>query len=526
MSVPAWLKRAVFYQIYPQSFFDSNADGIGDLAGIEAKLDYLGELGVNAIWINPCYESPFRDAGYDVTDHMRVASRYGDNGALEHLIRAAHGRDIRVCLDLVPGHTSDRHPWFVESSRPEANPLSDRYVWTRSPWVTSDGDLRFISGTTDRSGAFAVNFFAHQPALNYGFAEPRRGYQQHHEAPGPVATRAALKEIMAFWLDRGVDGFRVDMAGSLVKGDPYGIGIRRVWREIRDWLDANYEDRVLIAEWGEPERAIDAGFDVDFMLHFGVAGYDALFFGPDSRFPRSERPCYFDAAGAGDFRRFWEAFSFQHARTRGRGYIAIPSSNHDFQRPSVGRESTDLKVIYTFLLTWPQVPFIYYGDEIGMRYLADLPSKEGGYERTGSRTPMQWDDSSLAGFSTSDPQRSYLPIDPADDRPTVAAARADPTSLWHHVERLIYLRVTEPELDPDASVELLADGDGTGYPLVYRRGESLVVAINPGSHPHEVRLARTGDAEPVLARHCRVSHEPDGWILHIGSRGYGIFSTR
>lgn len=524
MSTPAWLKQAVFYQVYPQSFFDSNADGIGDLEGIVTKLDYLTELGVNALWINPCFESPFRDAGYDVSNYLSVASRYGDNAALERLVAEAHRRDIRVCLDLVAGHTSDQHPWFIESSRPETNEYSDRYIWTHSPWFTVDGDLRFISGTTDRTGAFAINFFAHQPALNYGFGEPNRSYQQGYDEPGPCATRAALKEVMAFWLDRGVDGFRVDMAASLVKRDPYGIHIRRLWRDVRQWLDANYTERVLIAEWGEPERAIDAGFDVDFMLHFGVPGYDALFFGPESRFPPGRTACYFDASAEGDFRRFWETFSFQHERIRGKGYLSIPSGNHDIQRPSVGRDRADLKVIQTFLLTWPQVPFLYYGDEIGMRYLADLPSKEGGYERTGSRTPMQWDDSALAGFSGAPEQLSHLPIDPSPERPTVAAQRADEDSLWHHVERLIYLRQTEPDLLPDAPIELLSEGNG--YPLVYRRGETLLIAINPGSHTHEVRLERTGDAEPVLAYHCRVGHEDSGWILHIGARGYGIFGIR
>ena len=524
MSTPGWLKQAVFYQVYLQSFFDSNADGIGDLDGVVAKLDYLTDLGINALWISPCFESPYRDAGYDVSDYLSVAPRYGDNAALERLVAEAHRRDIRVCLDLVAGHTSDQHPWFVESSRPESNELSDRYIWTRSAWSTADEDLSFISGTTDRNGAFAINFFAHQPALNYGFGEPIRGYQQGYDAPGPRATRAALREVMAFWLDRGVDGFRVDMAASLVKRDPHGIYIRRLWREVREWLDANYADRVLIAEWGEPERAVDAGFHVDFMLHFGVPGYDALFFGPECRFPPGRRECYFDASAQGDFQRFCEAFSFQHERTRSRGYLSIPSGNHDFQRPSSGRDSADLKVIQTFLLTWPQVPFLYYGDEIGMRYLADLPSKEGGYERTGSRTPMQWDDSALAGFSAAAEQLSDLPIDPSPDRPNVAAQRADKDSLWHHVERLIYLRQTEPDLLPDAPVELLSEGNG--YPLVYRRGETLLIALNPGSQPHEVRLERTGDAATVLAYHCRVSHDERGWILHIGARGYGIFGIR
>ncbi|NJN50611.1 MAG: glycosylase [Gammaproteobacteria bacterium] len=460
MNAPAWLERAVFYQIYPQSFFDANDDGIGDLAGIEAKLDYLTDLGVNALWINPCYASPFLDAGYDVVDHVRIDPRYGTNADMERLLAAAHARDIRVCLDLVAGHTADAHPWFEASCAPEPNALSDRYVWTNNPWVKRDGELDFISGTTDRSGAYAINFFAHQPALNYGFAQPVRSYQQAMDAPGPRATKAALLEIMAYWLDRGVDGFRVDLAGSLVKGDPEHVGIRRLWREVTQWLRERYDDRVLIAEWGRPELAIDAGFDVDFLLHVGTPGYDALLLGPATFPPRRTHP-YFDDEARGDFATFLRSFDFHQQQIRGRGYIAIPSSNHDMSRPSHGRDVADLMVLYTFLLTWPHVPFIYYGDEIGMRYVAEQPSKEGGYQRTGSRTPMQWDASPSAGFTRH--ANPYLPVDSQSGRPDVATQRDQKDSLWHHVNRLIYLRSTERDLMASASLELLTDAS-PGYP--------------------------------------------------------------
>ena len=246
-----WLKRAVFYQIYPQSFFDSNDDGIGDLNGIRAKLDYIQLLGVNALWINPCFKSPFKDAGYDISDYYRIAPRYGSKKDLIRLIREVHQRDIRIFLDLVPGHTSDQHPWFKASARPEINPFTDRYIWTRNPWISSDGDLKFITGTSDRMGAYAVNFFSHQPALNYGFAKPEKDYQQGLDHPGPRATRQELKKIMKFWLDLGVDGFRVDMAYSLIKKDPEALANRQMWLEIRQWMDTLYSDRILISEWGQ-----------------------------------------------------------------------------------------------------------------------------------------------------------------------------------------------------------------------------------------------------------------------------------
>jgi maltose alpha-D-glucosyltransferase/alpha-amylase len=522
VSQPQWLTRAVFYQIYPQSFYDADGDGVGDLAGIEAKLDYLAELGVNALWLNPCFESPFKDAGYDVSDYCRIAPRYGTNESFEALVAAVHARDMRLCLDLVAGHTSDQHPWFAASARDERNEFTDRYVWTDDPWVTRDDELDFISGNSARAGAYAINFFAHQPALNYGFGATTRGYQQRPDAPGPRATVAALQDIMRFWLDRGVDGFRVDMAASLVKRDPHAIAVRRLWREIRDWLDANYRDRVLISEWGNPELAIDAGFHVDFMLfHSGLAGYDALVLAPET-FPPRRDAAYFARAGNGDFGRFWQAFEFQTRRIGDRGLISLPSSNHDCSRPRLGRDYADLKVLYVFLLTWPQVPFIYYGDEIGMRYVADTPNREGAFQRAGSRTPMQWDAAPLAGFSTNPDATPYLPLDPSPDRPTVAAQRADRNSLWHHVERLVYLRVTEGDLAADAPLELIA----TGYPLVYRRGSSLIVAINPGETTHSVQLPPLGDAAPVLAEHCHVSHTPGGWQLRIGARGYGVFTVR
>ncbi len=328
---------------------------------------------------------------------------------------------------------------------------------------------------------------------------------------------------MKFWLDLGVDGFRVDLAGSLVKHDPHRIGIRRLWREIRTWLDDNYRDRVLIAEWGNPEIAIDAGFHADFMQHVGVPGYDALLLGPDRSRKRAARRTS-TAAGGGDFRRFWTAFDFQQQRVAGRGLISLPSSNHDFVRAGTGREPADLKVLFTFLLTWPHLPCIYYGDEIGMRCVRGLTSKEGGFERTGSRTPMQWDDSPLAGFSTNPAATPYLPIDPLPDRPTVAAQRADRDSLWHHVERLIYLRVTESDLAADAPLVVLNGPHPAIRSYIARRRADR--RHQPRSRqPHRLAAASR-------RRRCRaVASLPgdplaNGWALRVGARGYGVFTVR
>ena len=210
MAVPAWLADAVLYQIYPQSFADSNGDGIGDLNGIESKLDYLAWLGVNTVWLNPCFASPMRDAGYDVSDYYAIDPRYGSRDDLAKLVDSASRKGIRVLLDLVAGHTSDQHEWFVRSAD---DPADHRYVWAdrQAPG--------FQPSPGRRQGFYLPNFFPVQPALNFGYgrmndAEP---WRQPVDAPGPRENRQALRDIMDYWLGTGIAGFRVDMASSLVK---------------------------------------------------------------------------------------------------------------------------------------------------------------------------------------------------------------------------------------------------------------------------------------------------------------------
>ena len=196
------------------------------------RLDYIRDLGCNALWINPCFDSPFKDAGYDVRDYLKVAPRYGTNDDLVALFDAAHRRDMHVLLDLVPGHTSEEHPWFRISSRPESNQYSDRYIWTDS-WISGADGLPFIGGETPRNGTYVLNFFKCQPALNYGFAHPERPWQMGTDSPAATGTRQAMIDIMRFWLSQGCDGFRVDMANSLVKNDDAGkTATIAAWRDI------------------------------------------------------------------------------------------------------------------------------------------------------------------------------------------------------------------------------------------------------------------------------------------------------
>ncbi len=205
-----WLEDAVFYNIYPQSFYDSNDDGIGDLNGITEKLDYVKDMGFNAIWLNPFYESSFRDAGYDVTDFYKVAERYGTIQDFENLCMKAHELDIKVCIDLVAGHTSLECEWFKQSAQVEVNEYTNRYIWTPSWDNVYNGQC--IAGYSDRNGCYMKNYYYCQPALNYGFAQiDEPDWQLPPDHPDCLATKAALIDIMEYWLGKGCDGFRVDM---------------------------------------------------------------------------------------------------------------------------------------------------------------------------------------------------------------------------------------------------------------------------------------------------------------------------
>lgn len=494
-SKPAWLEDAVFYEIYPQSFYDTNGDGIGDLPGVIAKLDYIQSLGVTAIWLNPCFDSPFFDAGYDVADYYKVAPRYGSNDDLKQLFEQAHRRGLRVLLDLVVGHTSIECAWFKESCKAERNEYTDWYIWNDNPWQWDEPGFHVVHGYADRHGNYLTNFFYSQPALNFGFArpDPRKPWQQPVDAPGPQRVRQEVKNIMRFWLEMGADGFRVDMAGSLVKNDPGQVETARFWRWIRDWLDAEFPEAVMVSEWSNPPVAIaQGGYHMDFTLHFGSRGYTSLLRKPDSRGPGADPYSFsfFDRSGHGNIREFMDEYLRHYEQTVGKGHIAIPTGNHDINpRLAKNRDWDDLELFYLFQMTMPGTPYIYYGDEIGMQTL-DLPSKEGGYARTGSRTPMQWDEGPNAGFSTAQAGSLYLPVDERPNRPTVAAQERDANSLLNRVRQLVQMRRSQPALQASGSLKIVY-AEGGKLPLVYLReksGEKILVAINPAALPAEVYL--------------------------------------
>lgn len=471
--MPKWLDQAIFYEIYPQSFLDTNADGIGDLNGVIRKLDYIRDLGCNALWLNPCFVSPFGDAGYDVADYYTVAPRYGTNEDLKRLFREAHRRDMHVLLDLVPGHTSWDHPWFRESCKAERNAFTDRYIWTDSIW-NSPENLACIRGISERDGSCVTNFFSHQPALNYGFYEVTQPWQQPMDAEGPLATREAMKDVMRFWLQMGCDGFRVDMAGSLVKNDPESKGTIRLWQDIRAFLDREFPEAAMVSEWGEPDKSLQGGFHMDFLLQFGPSHYNDLF--------RCAEP-FFSSRGKGDASAFVQKYLENYEKSERKGLMCIPSGNHDMCRLAHTLHGEELKIAFAFLLSMPGAPFLYYGDEIGMHYVEGLKSVEGGYERTGARTPMQWDRTTNAGFSAAPREKLYIRQDDRPGCPTVEAQMAEEGSLWREIQRLITVRKAHPALQSNGEIEFVFC-EKRAYPLAYVRtggGEKLLILLNPSN---------------------------------------------
>jgi len=331
-------------------------------------------------------------------------------------IAEAGRRGIRVLLDLVAGHTSVKHPWFQASAGDSGD---DRYIWS------DRAGPGFVPSPGRRPGYYLKNFFDEQPALNFGYARAAEAepWRQPPGAPGPQANRDALCQIMAYWLDRGVAGFRVDMAYSLVKDDPDFAATAALWAELRAWVQARYPDAVLLPENDyrvTPGLGVRAGFDADFFLVIEEA--HGLLFNNGGAGTLPTRPehrgCYFDASAPdpdttlGGFLRLWEE---HQAGSGGRRLVVLPTADHDFSRLATApRTAAELGAAFAFLLTWGSIPSIYYGDEIGLRYLTGLPDHEGsrwspGFNRAGCRTPMQWDASlPNAGFSTAPAERLYL----------------------------------------------------------------------------------------------------------------------
>ncbi len=457
-------KDCIFYEIYPNSFLDTNGDGFGDLNGIISKLDYIQQLGCNAIWLNPIYDSPFKDGGYDVRDQYKVSSRFGTNEDLKKLINEMHDRGMRLFLDLVPGHMSIENKEFLRSAENTPNEYYDLFIWNDNPWALENG-YRLISGCYDRNGCYMVNFFAHQPAINYGFNKIeypswQKSYKETKQG------KEYLESIMKYWLSYDIDGFRVDMADSLVKNDTKDKdGTVELWQEIRsDLRKDGTKEFYMTSEWSLPHESLKAGFDSDFCLDWQTNCTHRLWRQKEDGF---ESPL-FHKYNEELYSLFLENFNYWISswKKNKQGRISFISGNHDTTRIANFLNIEELKLAYLFLLTMPGVPYIYYGDEIGMHADLSLPSFEGGFQRTGSRTPMRWNKEKNAGFSVAD--KTFLPTNEADS--TVEEEIKDKNSLWNVIHSLIEIRKNSDELRSD-EFELLDNK------IAYKRGKTLV-AIN------------------------------------------------
>lgn len=532
---PSWLKQAIFYQIYPQSYKDSNNDGIGDIQGIIGQLDYIKWLGVNAIWINPCFESAYKDAGYDVIDYYKVGKRYGTNEDLQRLFAEAHKRQIRVCLDLVPGHTSIESPWFRASQRKEKNEYTDRYIWTNDS--TLKPTKKFVSGHFERNGAYLKNFFDCQPALNYGYAnpDPAHPWEQPVTAEGPRKNKEEIMKIIDFWMDKGCDGFRVDMAHSLIKNDKDWVETDKFWHDVRLHMQQRHPEGILLSEWGDPSQSLKAGFTMDFIFQTSNSGYTQLFYNMIGK--KIVDSSYFDLRGLGDPTIFANNLAMQlKAAKEYEGYICVPTTNHDRQRPCCRARDTapQLKTVMALLFTLPTVPLVYYGDEIGMKYREGLPPKEGSVtviNRAGSRTPMQWGKGINAGFSKASPEQLYLPVDTMANFPNVETEKNDPSSLLSFTRTMIKIKKTNSALATNGQIRFLLCKKMT-YPLVYERkskDETIIVVINPSNKAEDLFVNYTGKISKIVpivqSPSCKLSYA--GGKLHILSTAvsYGLYKV-
>ncbi len=513
--MPNWLKSAVFYEIYPNSFCDANGDGYGDLVGITSKLDYVKSLGANAIWLNPIYDSPFMDGGYDVRDYFKVSSRFGTEKDFDFFIATAHAKGLKVILDLVPGHTSEQNADFLRSAEATENEMYDRFIWTKGEWSFPEG-FKAIGGRHNRQGNYIVNFYSTQPSLNYGFNRiDDPSWQMPCDCEAAKKTREWLKSVMRFWLERGADGFRVDMADSLVKNDGERCEkpkTSEIWRDIRNMLDSEYPDAVLISEWADPQ-AIRAGFHADFMLDHHGNPYNLLVRAEEEEGVYS----YFDKDGRGDAAKIADGFKAWYDAVKGDGYIAMISCNHDTPRLAPQYSQDTLKIIYATLFTLPCVPFIYYGDEIGMKYIKGLPSVECGFARTGSRTPMQWDTSANAGFSSA--EKTFLPTE-IDKTVNVAAQEKDKKSLLNFLRSLFAFRKNSDALLSRDLEFIHAVG---AEPLVYKRGK-LVCVVNPRSVKQSVQTTLDPKTKSVFSvgKEAKIKKG----VIDVPPQSFTVFETK
>jgi alpha-glucosidase len=526
-----WWQTGIIYQIYPRSFQDSNRDGVGDLRGIIHRLPYLVELGIDAIWLSPIFKSPMADFGYDIADYIDVDPLFGDLADLDSLIDAAHRSQLKIILDLVPNHTSDQHPWFVESKASRNNPKRDWFIW-RDPAAEGAAPNNWLSefgGSAWEFDASTNQYYYHtflsaQPDLNW--RNP--------------AVRSAIHEVMRFWLRRGIDGFRVDAVWYLLKdnqfrdnpvnpdyrsgGLPRDALIPLYTADLPEVHDAisgmrqvlnEFSDRVLLGEIYLPIERLMAYYGRDLGgVHF---------------------PYNFALLTAK-----WNALSL--AKLIEEYEAALPSGgwpnwvlgNHDRPRLATRIGLEQVRVAAMLLMTLRGTPTLYYGDEIGMEQVAILPEQVRdpfernvpgiGIGRDGCRTPMQWDATEFAGFSDADP---WLPVADNFREVNIASSRNDIRSLYSLYRRLICLRRKHDALTRGAYNPLLKSENI----LLFRRdhsNERVLIALNMGSEPFAISTLGESLSGRVLLSSVaqREGEQVSGTIDLSGNEGLLVLVDR
>ncbi|HYV38541.1 MAG TPA: maltose alpha-D-glucosyltransferase [Gemmataceae bacterium] len=446
-----WYKDAIFYEVYVRGFYDSNGDGNGDLPGLTAKLDYLSDLGVNCLWLMPIMGSPLKDDGYDVSDFRAIHPSLGTTEDFEKLTAAAHQRSIRIITDLVLNHTSDQHPWFLEARRDPSSPKRDYYVW--SDTTDRYQDARIIFSDTEHSNwswdtvakqHYWHRFYSHQPDLN--FDNP--------------AVRQEMLSVMTYWLDRGIDGFRVDAVPYLFEREgTNGENLPETHafcKDLRRFLDEHYPGTVLLAEANQWPRDLLPYFaDGDeFHMAFNFPLMPRLFMAlrREQAWPiieiMDQMPTIPSACQWALFLRNHDELTLEMVSNEDRDYMYNEYAKDSRMRLNLGIRRrlaplmdhcrSKMELMSSMVLSLAGSPVLYYGDEIGMGdniFLGD---------RNGVRTPMQWSGDRNAGFSRADPSQLYQPVllDPIChyQAVNVESQLRSPTSLLQGLRRLIRVR--------------------------------------------------------------------------------------
>ncbi|MEV1199867.1 maltose alpha-D-glucosyltransferase [Microbispora rosea] len=509
-----WYKRAVFYEVLIRGFADSNGDGTGDIRGLIEKLDYLQWLGIDCLWLLPLYESPLKDGGYDISDYMKILPDFGDLGDFIRLVDEAHKRGIRVIADLVMNHTSDQHPWFQASRHDPEGPYGDFYVWSDTDEQYKDARIIFIdteasNWTFDpvRGQYYWHRFFHHQPDLNF-------------ENPD---VQDAMLEVIRFWLDLGIDGFRLDAIPYLFEQEDTNCenlpATHAYLKRVRAEVDRLYPDRVLLAEanqwpadvveyFGDP---VTGGDECHMAFHFPLMPRIFMAVRRESRYPISEilaqTPKIPENCQWGIFLRNHDELTLEMVTDEERDYMYSEYAKDPRMRANVGirrrlatlldNDRNQIELFTALLLSLPGSPVMYYGDEIGMGdniWLGD---------RDGVRTPMQWTPDRNAGFSSCDPGRLYLPVimDPiyGYQAINVEAQQKSASSLLHFTKRMIEIRKRHPVFGLGEFTELNSSNPSV-LAFVRELGDDRVLCVNNLSRfpqPVELDLRRFEGSTPV-----------------------------